>query len=166
MAPPQIHPCQVSKQTTPAPSMPGQHTDHPSSIHARSVQRPPQIHQCQVTTQTTPPPSMPGQHTDHPTSIHARSAHRPPQIHQCQVSAETLQIHQCQVSAETPQIHQCQVSTQTTPDPSMPGQHTDHPSSIHSIRVRLPRWQPEKVRPSWQPSRYSSMHWQARVCTS
>ena len=77
LAPPQIHPCQVRKQTTPPPSMPGQHIDHPTSIHARSPHRPPHLHPRQVTTQTIPAPSMPGRCTDHPSSIHARSAHRP-----------------------------------------------------------------------------------------
>ena len=81
LRPHQLHPCQVSTptsdlhsyqiftQTTQCPSMPGQHTDHRNSIHARSPLRTPQLKPCQVSTQTTPTPSMPSQHTDHPTSI-------------------------------------------------------------------------------------------------
>ncbi|CAI9150972.1 unnamed protein product, partial [Rangifer tarandus platyrhynchus] len=52
-----------------APSMPGQHTDHPTSIHARSGHRPPHLHRYQVSTQTTTVPSMPDQHADHPMSV-------------------------------------------------------------------------------------------------
>ena len=81
--------------------MPGQQTDHPSSIYAGSAHRPPQLHPLQVGTQTTPDPSMPGQcrdtpdpslsgqHSDHPSSIQARSVQRPPQVHPFQVGTQT-----------------------------------------------------------------------------
>ena len=127
MAPPQIHPCQVSTQTTPAPSMPGQHTDHPSSIHARSAHRPPHLHPCQVSTQTTPPPSTPGHHSDHPSSIHARSVQR----HSRSINARSVQRHPRSIPARSalrpPHFHPCQVSTKTTPTLSIPGRYTDHP---------------------------------------
>ena len=103
--------------------MPGQHTDHPSSIHARSVQRPPQLHACQVSIQTTPGSSMPGQHTYHPSSIHARSVHRHPHLHPCQVSA------------------------QTTPAPSMPLQCTDHPNSINARSAHTLFMMPDLLAP-------------------
>ena len=64
--PPDLHPCQVSAQTSLALSLPGQHTDHPTSIHARSVHRQVQLYPCKVSTQATSPPSMPGQHTTTP----------------------------------------------------------------------------------------------------
>ena len=129
MAPPQIHPCQVSTQTTPAPSMPGQHTDHPRSINARSPLRPPHLHPCQVSTQTTPPPSMPGQHTDHPRSINARSVQR----HSRSINARSVQRHPRSIPVRSalrpPQLHPGQVSAETTPGPSIPGRYTDHPTS-------------------------------------
>ena len=99
----------VSTQTTPPPCLPGQHTDNPTSIHARSVHRPLQLHPCQISTQTTQPPS-----------IHARSAHRHPHL------------QPCQVSTKPPQLHPCQVSTQIITHPSMPHQYTDHPTCIHA----------------------------------
>ena len=58
--------------------MPGHHSDHPTSIHARSAHRPPHLHPCQVSAQTSPALPMQGQHTGHLTSIHARSAHNNP----------------------------------------------------------------------------------------
>ena len=45
LRPPHLHPSQVGAQTTPATSMPGQHTDLTISIHARSThRRPPHLH--------------------------------------------------------------------------------------------------------------------------
>ena len=134
----------------PYPSIPGQPTDHPTSIHARSAHRPPQIHQCQVSaetpplhpcqvsTRTTPPPSMPGQHTDHPTSIHAKSAHRPPHLHPRQVTTQTTPAPfmpgQCRDTPDPSMPGQCR----DTPDPSLPGQHSDHPTSIHARSAQRP----------------------------
>ena len=109
---------------TPTPSMASQHTEHLSSIHARSqhtlpqlhscqsVHRPPDLHPCQVSAQTSLALSLPGQHTDHPTSIHARSVHRQVQLYPCKVSTQATS------PPSMPGQHT------TTPAPSMPGQHT------------------------------------------
>ena len=112
--------------------MPGQHPDHPHSIHARTPLRPPQIHPCPVSTQNSLLPSMPGQHTDQYNYINARSGNRPPtSIHASLATDNPSSIH-ARSPLRPPQLHPCQVSTQITPVPSMPTHHSDHNTSIHA----------------------------------
>ena len=101
-----------------APPMPGEHTDHPTSILVMSPLRPPHINPCQVRTQTTPAPSMQVHHWDHPNSTDSRSVHRTP----------------TSINARSPHrpsdLHPCQSAPKQSPAPSMPGHHSAQPTSI------------------------------------
>ena len=130
-----------------APSMPVEHTDHSTSIHARSPLRPLHLHlcqvstwtrplhRCQVSTQTIPTTSMPGQQRNipPPSMPGTDTGQQPPQIpgqhtdHTTSTKPGRDTDHPSNIHARSTHrphhLHPCQVNTQTTPSPSSKVSH-------------------------------------------